>query len=64
MIKDYREYAFYVPKLDVIIFQCIMPDHQIAFGWDYYDLSLLKLIENDNVDDPFDKYLLMPLGEV
>lgn len=59
-----REYAFYIPELNFIVIQRIYANYQIAFEWYYADVFLINKNNEFWIDDPFDKYLLMPLGEV
>lgn len=59
-----REYAFYVPELDFIVIQYIYANRQIVFEWYYADVCLINKNNEFWIDDPFDKYFLMPLGEV
>lgn len=59
-----REYAFYVPELDFIVIQHIYDNCRIAFEWYYADVYLINKNNEFWIEDPFDKYFLMPLGEV
>lgn len=54
-----RQYAWYSPELNIIVFQSIMPECHIAFEWDIDDLWKYNLEE-----DPMSHFLWIPLGEL
>jgi hypothetical protein len=55
-----REYAWYSPEINVIVFQSIMKDYYIAFEWKHSDMC--EHLEWPDIE--IDSYLWIPLGEV
>lgn len=54
-----RQYVWYSPEINVIIFQTIMEDCIIVFEWGYSDMYK-HLNETTEVSD----FLWIPLGEL
>lgn len=56
-----RQFAFYLPELDVIILQTIMNECACSFEWDWFDLAMLKSKQDElYVQD----YVMIYLGEL
>ena len=56
-----REYVWYSPEIDVIVFQSIIKNYYINFEWKHSDMC--DWLDWDaNVE--IDSYLWIPLGEL
>ena len=57
-----RQYAWYSPEINVIVFQDIMEGYYIVFEWKHSDMCEHLNLESEckEVDD----FLWMPLGEL
>ena len=58
-----REYAWYSPEYDFIVFQIIINDCYIAYEWGGADMYEIYLIYGPHVN-PMQSTLWMPLGEL
>ena len=56
-----REYAWYSPEIDVIVFQSIKQYYYISFEWEQ-GLEAFAHVEWPDIE--IDSYLWIPLGEV
>lgn len=57
-----RQYAWYSPELNVIVLQSITDGCRIAFEWGWHDVAKLQSLESK--EDPMQRYLWLPLGEL
>lgn len=58
-----RQYAWYSPEFDVIVFQLIMEDCYIPFEWASLDAHQVASVLGFG-EEPMQKILWMPLGEL
>ena len=58
-----RQYLWYSPELNIIVFQSIMPECHIAFEWDFADMYGVQWAYNLE-EDPMSRFLWIPLGEL
>lgn len=61
-----RQYAWYSPELDVIIFQTIMEDCYISFEWDWFDMNAVMTVDGkfNGEIKPIEQGTWIPLGEL
>lgn len=58
-----RQYAWYSPELDVIVLQTIRDGWcRTTFEWYWYDLADVRVM--GSLEDPMQRYLWLPLGEL
>jgi len=57
-----RQFAFYIPSIDIIVFQTVVDECFVGFEWDHYDLhkEYLKFGDEHHIS----KYELVYLGEL
>lgn len=57
-----REYVWYSPEIDAIVFQTIMENCTISFEWSHENLYI-EYTKDPDVD-PMSRNLWVPLGEL
>lgn len=60
---DFRQYAWYSPELNAIVFQTIASDCHIGFHWDQAELYY-QFVKFGADGVAMQEYLWFPLGEV
>ena len=58
-----RQYVWYSPEYNWIVFQCIMDDCYISFEWDIFDMHEAATLWGLDCE-PLSKTTWIPLGEL